>query len=84
MNERLAPALILSGKREVSHETGQPSGSAGQELTEIFFHSTYSLAECTTAGGVLKLNRSFVLQPDVTLEITLDVNVEKSALEKRA
>lgn len=31
-------------------------------------------------GGVLKLNRGFVLQPNETLKITLDFNVEKSVV----
>jgi len=31
-------------------------------------------------GGVLKLNRGFVLQPDETRKLTLDFNVEKSVI----
>jgi Domain of unknown function (DUF4382) len=40
-------------------------------------NTTYNL---TVPGGVLKLNRGFVLEPGKTLRLTLDFNVEKSVI----
>ncbi|HJX55942.1 MAG TPA: DUF4382 domain-containing protein, partial [Methanoregula sp.] len=34
----------------------------------------------TVPSGVLRLNRGFVLEPDKTLKLTLDFNVEKSII----
>ena len=34
----------------------------------------------TVPSGVLKLNRGFVLEPDKTLRLTLDFNVERSII----
>ncbi len=70
----------------VSADLGQKTMDAGK-YTQIRLkidsgtitvnNTEYNL---TVPSGVLKLNRGFVLEPDKTLKLTLDFNVEKSII----
>ena len=70
----------------VSADLGQKTMDAGR-YTQIRLkidsgtitvnNTEYNL---TVPSGVLKLNRGFVLEPDKTLRLTLDFNVEKSII----